>query len=496
MENIKYKKARIGLYSTGLEAYWEQFPQLQERLISYNLFIQKQLEYSCEVFNYGLIDHVHSARKAGDWFKENQVDLIFVHAATYATSSIILPIHQRCNAHVVLLNLQPSAQLNYAKTNTAEWLANCGSCPVPEFANALHRANISYNVVNGLLGLSESPAIALSNEVTNDTPEAINAWKTMNEWIQAAKIKINLQHTTIGFLGNTYSGMLDLYSDFTMLQAQANVHIEVLEMCDLDVLQSTVTKEEIDAIEQETINMFAISEDSPAEKLAKKPTSEQLNQAYKVAATQKKFFKQHNLDALAYYYHGSPGSAYEQLQSDFILGHSLLTAQGFPCAGEGDLKTAIAMKVCDIIQVGGSFCEIIVTDYKDGTILFGHDGPFHIEIAEGKPSLRGMGVFHGKQGSGISVEAKVKSGPITLLFLTQTVDGRLKWIISEGDSTNGEIMQIGNTQTPVKFKKSPTEYFDILFQEAPTHHCAMSIGHNAGAFSKMAKLLGIEYVII
>lgn len=43
----------------------------------------------------------------------------------------LLPIHQRFQAQVILLNLQPSPQLNYALTNTGEWLANCGACPIP-----------------------------------------------------------------------------------------------------------------------------------------------------------------------------------------------------------------------------------------------------------------------------------------------------------------------------------------------------------------------------
>ena len=75
----------------------------------------------------------------------------------------------------------------------------------------------------------------------------------------------------------------------------------------------------------------------------------------------------------------------------------------------------------------------MVTDYEDGTILLGHDGPFHLTIADGKPVLRGLGVYHGKQGSGVSVEAKVRRGPITTLGCSQTRDGNLKFIITEAE---------------------------------------------------------------
>lgn len=55
--------------------------------------------------------------------------------------------------------------------------------------------------------------------------------------------------------------------------------------------------------------------------------------------------REYDLDALSYYYHGAPGGEYEKLQGGFIVGHSLLTARGIPCSGEGDLKTALAMKI-------------------------------------------------------------------------------------------------------------------------------------------------------
>ncbi len=171
------KKARIGLYSVGLEAYWSQFPTLKERLLGYNQHVKDQIEQWADVCNFGLVDSEQAGRTAGEYFQENQVDLIFCHAATYCTSASILPIHRMCSAPVIFLNLQPTRQINYAKTSTEEWLAHCGACPVPEFANACHRANISYHVVNGLLGLTETPSVSIANEVTAEEPEAIAAWE-------------------------------------------------------------------------------------------------------------------------------------------------------------------------------------------------------------------------------------------------------------------------------------------------------------------------------
>ncbi len=488
------KHVRIGLYSAGLHTYWGQFSGLKERLEYYNSFIAGKLAQFGEVYNFGLMDSEDAGTKAGEYFNEHNVDVIFAHSATYFTSSYVLPIHQICKAPAVWLNLQPTARMNYAQTGTGEWLAHCVGCPVPEVSNAFERAGIPFRVVNGLLGLEKTPDISVADEVTAHMPQARRAWAEICQWAQAAQVRRSMQGARFGFLGNNYSGMLDMYSDMTMLQSQLGLHIEVLEMCDLDAELKRVTPEEIAGKRRQVEEFFAISGDSPSDPIARKPSDEQLEWACVVAAAQDKLVKARRLDALSYYYHGADGNHYERLQGGFIVGHSLLTANGVPCAGEGDLKTNAAMKICDILGVGGSFTEIVAMDYLSNTMLLGHDGPFHIRISDGRPTLRGMGVFHGKRGSGVSVEANVVSGPVTTLGLTQTGNGRLRLIASEGTAVKNPILAIGNTQTHVDFGMPLDDYMSEWFAQAPTHHCAMSVGHNAELFRKAAELMNIEFV--
>ena len=490
------KRARIGLYSAGLHAYWDQFPGLHDRLIEYGKFIEQRLSVWGDVHNFGLVDSETTGRQAGEWLQSRNVDIVFCHSATYSTASTVLPVHQLCNAPAVVLNLQPTARLAYDRTTTGEWLAHCGACPVPEYSNAFERSRIAFRVVNGLLGQETTPAISMADEVTSQRPEARRAWTEIEGWARAAGVARTFKHSRFGFLGNTYGGMLDLYSDLTMVQAQTGLHLEVLEIGDLQRLVDEVTDAEVAIKRDEVMAMFDISEDSPSDPIARRPTDEQMEWSCRVAAGQERLVREFDLDALAYYYHGAPNSAEERLQAGFIVGHSLLTARGVPCAGEGDLKTAIAMKISDVMGVGGSFTEIVAVDYDDETIILGHDGPFHVAIAEGRPVLRGLGLYHGKQGTGVSVEAKVRTGAVTTLNVTQTADGRLKLISSEGLSTDGPTMKIGNTQTPIRFSRHPDDYMSHWFAHAPTHHCAMSVGHNAGQFAKVAELMQLEHLTL
>ena len=102
--------------------------------------------------------------------------------------------------------------------------------------------------------------------------------------------------------------------------------------------------------------------------------------------------------------------------------------------GEYDIKTCIAMLIMDRLGIGGSFAEFHPFDFDENFILVGHDGPHHLQIADGKPILRSLKKYHGKPGKGASVEFKLKEGPITIMGITQNERGEYKFVIGEGYS--------------------------------------------------------------
>ncbi len=303
MKPIKPPKlARIGLYSIGHPHYWNQFEGLLDRLNGYNQFIAGRLGNWGEVCNAGMVDTEARARAAAAQLTAANVDIIFCHAATYAYSACHLHIARHCRRPVVVLNLQPAPAMNYERTTTGEWLAHCVGCCVPEISNAFNRAGIDFQVVSGLLGLAETPAISLADERTVNHPEAIEAWNQIEQWARAAGAVRTIGEGRMGFLGHTYPGMLDMYSDFTMITAQTGMHVEILEMCDLLRIAESVTEQEKQAKRGDVEEMFVISDDSPSDPLARRPSAEQLDAACRVAVAQEKLVREFDLDALTYYY--------------------------------------------------------------------------------------------------------------------------------------------------------------------------------------------------
>jgi L-arabinose isomerase len=481
----KREKAKVGVFGMGLAVYWRQFRGFKERLEGYQRKVEQRLSEWATVISGGLVDDAPKAQEAAQAFLCAGVDLVFCYPGTYGTSSQVLPVAQQSKAPVVVLNLQPRAALDYPHTDTGELLANDTVCCVPEISCALARSGIPFRQVTGML--EPEPDVREPSEL---------AWAEIREWCEAAKVIHNLRGARIGFLGHTYPGMLDLYSDFTQHHAQLRTHIEILEMCDLEARVRAVTEEEVQHKGEETRNIFEISEDSPSDPLAKKPAPEELDWACRVAVGLDHLVEDFNLDGMAYYYRGAAGNLYERLGASLILGCSLLTARGIPCSGEGDLKNCQAMKIMDLLGAGGSFTEFYAVDFRERLILMGHDGPFHLGIAEGRPVLRGLGLYHGKAGHGVSVEASVRKGPITLLALTQTHDGRLKFLAAQGESLAGERLKIGNTNSRMRFGLEPSPFIDAWCNEGPTHHCALGIGHILGKIEKVAWLTGLELRVI
>lgn len=470
------RTTRIGLFGIGLDAYWPQFSGLKERLEGYLAVVAGKLARpDVEVVNLGLIDTPPKALEAGHRFRREDVDLIFLHVTTYALSSTVLPVVQRARVPVIILNLSPEPAIDYATFNrmgdrtkmTGEWLAHCAACPVPEIANVFNRAKVSFHQITGQL---------------HDDPEC---WREVDAWTDAARVAGVMFHNRLGLMGHYYCGMLDIYSDATQQCAHFGGHMEIVEVDELSALRREVTHAQVAARVDEFFEAFDVQHDC---------SRPELERAARTSVALDRLVAEHDLGSMAYYYMGTGSVENEDAISSIILGNSLLTARGVPVAGEYEVKNAQAMKILDSFGVGGSFTEYYALDWPADVVLMGHDGPGHIAIAEGKTKVRPLQVYHGKVGRGLSVEMSVKHGPVTLLSVVQTVDGRLKFLVAEGHSVPGPILEIGNTNSRYRFPIGARRFMNEWNVHGPAHHCAVGVGHVAHKVEKLGSLLGMETV--
>lgn len=465
---------KVGLFSIGLQAYWDQFRGLEDLLLHYTDLVASKLRAKDTVIvNLGMIDTPEKALEAGHQMRKADVDLIFLYVTTYAVSSTVLPVVQRAKVPVIILNLSPEAAIDYNKFNsetdrtkmTGMWLSYCSACPVPEIANVFRKAKIPFYQVTGLL---------------NDA----DLWKEVHEWIDAARVAHTMSHNRLGVMGNYYGGMLDIYSDLTLHISTLGGHIEIIEVDELSAIRETISDEDVIQRVAYFCDTFDVQDDcSEAELIRAARTSLALDM----------LVEKHDLGALAYYHKGTGNAVNQDTMSSVILGNSLLTARHIPVAGEYEVKNVQAMKILDAFGAGGSFTEYYAMDYTDDVVLMGHDGPGHIAIAEGKTKVRPLYVYHGKVGNGLSVEMSVKHGPVTLLSVVEQ-NGAIMLLFAEAESVAGPILQIGNTNSRYKFSIGARRFVESWNAHGPAHHCAVGVGHISSKIMKLGKLLNINVI--
>ena len=460
------RKPRIGLVAGGLGTYWPQFPGLLPQLQQSAAYVSQRFQQmDAEVTDVGFISDAQDGAAAAEKLRQADCDLIVLFLTTYLTSSMVLPIAQRSHAPVLVIDLQPTEKMDHASFDTGAWLAYCGQCPVPEVGNVFRRAGIPFRSVSGYLRQE-------------------SAWQRISRWISAAHVRAALRHARHGLMGHLYPGMLDVSTDLTLLPATFGSHVEVLEFDDLRIRVDAVSEQEV-ADRMELAREIFIIDDSVVD--------DDFAWGARVSVGLDRLAADFSLDTLAYYHRGLEGEQHERLGAGMILGASLLTAQGIPTTGEFELRTTVAQLATQVVGAGGSFCEIQALNFADGVVEMGHDGPAHLAVSSRDPLLRGLGVYHGKRGWGVSVEFAVQHGPVTLLGLGQDADGSLTFITSEGEVVNGPLLEIGNTTSRVDFRRDPGEWVDEWSATGVGHHWSLSVGHRAADYQAAASLLGIGH---
>ncbi|MBQ8510028.1 MAG: L-fucose/L-arabinose isomerase family protein [Clostridia bacterium] len=471
---IHTRKTRIGIIGMGHFIYWPQFDGLLDELKQKQVELAGYFSEDSEVIDLGFVDDVDSSMICLKKALASDLDALFIMMSTYITSQVLFPFAKYLHVPQILVGLQPLERLDYSKTTTYMQLCNDDICSMPEFAGVYERlgAPKPYFIVE-----------------TAGNRERIAA--RIGEYERAISAVSAFKYAKFGYLGHTYDGMYDMNTDPTAFAGTFGAHVKMLEMCELVEYVNGATEAEVKARIDDIKSIFDIREPSN-DPLTDYVHDEDLELAARCSVGLDRLVENNGLTALAYFYKGEHGNEYERIASNLIIGNSLLTSRNIPLAGEADLKTAAAMLIMNRVGGGGSFAELHPFDVCDDIVLIGHDGPHNINISNEKPVLRKLKKFHGKSGAGVSVEFKLKTGPISLLSCSVGGDGAFKLISAKGESMPGAIPATGNTNTKCKFDVSCTEFVERWCEAGPTHHLALGIGDHTKEIELFARMMNIK----
>ena len=471
--------ANVGVVSVGLDTYWKQCPGLLDDMTKKeDAFVRKLAAHDVKVTRFGMSDNPAAAKAKVPAMKAADLDLLFVDMVTYATSSTFAPFVRELNVPIVLVALQPDSRLDYARATIYGQLYNDDLCSVPEFTGVAVR--YGRPVADVVVGMLEGDA---------------KADEEIRQWCAVAHVLHDLRRARIGLMGHVLEAMYDMQVDPTAVSRTFGCHIALCEPDEILPYYREPDAAAVDAMKKRILSFFD-TPDPVSDPWTEKLSARDLDVAAKAACALEKFIATRDLDGFAYYYEGEEGSLTRELVTNFIVGNSLLTAAGFPMCGEFDLKNCLAMMIFDRLDIGGSFAEFHPIDFERDTVLVGHDGPHHLNIAQAKPVLRSLKKYHGKPGKGAGVEFNIKEGPITMMSIGLKADGTFKFVVAEGESLKGPIPPTGNTNTHGKFLPDVRTFLRRWTLAGPTHHFALGVGHHAAELKKLGTALGVEVEVV
>lgn len=468
MEKLEPPIPKIGLLPTGHHYYWPQFPGLKRMGEGmYKKLIALLNQYG-EIIAPDLVDTAEKSERAADLFRQHKVDIVLIFPLGYTPSMQIIPAVKDLDVPLRILNAHEDSSYDYVEADTAVYLHHEGVCCVPEYAGALVNMGKRFKVRTGFFADRR-----LQNELEQDFRGAAAAkyFKTMN----------------IGLIGGGYTHMTDMPVDESRILKATGKMLKKPEVEEIENAFNGVAEKQVEDMCGQFRDLYEVD---------KTVTNEHMYFSAKTAVAYEEVITRHDISAFGYYWWGEK-DLITQLRAQSGLAVSRLASYGRPGVTEGDVKSAMAMKLMDLLGAGGMFVEFFSMDFDEDFILCGHDGPSNINMAVGRPRLKHLKVHHGKSGHGLGIDFDMKEGPVTLINITQNNAGEtFKIIYSAGDIIPGPVLSIGNPNCRVKVGKPIHRFMEEWCAEGPSHHLVIGYGDREEALQVFAESMKFKIVRI
>lgn len=459
---------RIGLLPTGHKIYWEQYPSLREKgMKMYDKLVDKLSTFGT-VVSPGLVDVYENAVEAAEMLAKSDIDILLIFPFGYTTGMMIVPAVKALDVPIRILNGHEDSSYDYKTADTELYLHHEGACCVPEYSGTLVSLGKKFKVITGHFGEERF-------------------WEEIRHDCLGAAAATAYSKCRFAVIGNTYTNMCDMPTDEHRVLKATGQLICRPEVEEVEEAYKEVTEEEIQEMYKEFHEFYEVDHTVK---------EEHMYESAKIAVAFDKIIKKYKIDAFGFYWWGVKPYMTE-LRAQSALAVSRLAALDIPGVTEGDIKTAMAMKILNLLGGGGMFLEFFSSDFDEDFIMVGHDGPSNVSVASGKPVLQNLTIHHGKTGEGLGIDFNMKEGPCTLLNLTQFgTDKTYKLIYTVGDVIGGDILNIGNPNCRVRVRRPIPEFFNAWCCEGPGHHTALGVGDFSAEIEAFAEKMNFDCVRI
>lgn len=465
---MEYRKARVGLLGLMFDLY-DMWPELKQPMVDFARELVETMAPFADVDFPGICNsRAQASRAVADW-EAHGVDLIVVVLLTYTPSHVALQALLQTQLPVLIFNTQRLYGVDRHTTGD-DTTQNHGMHGVQDLANVLLRAGRDFHIVTGHY---------------QDT-------RTLDElrsWCEAARLARFMRRVRIGLIGYAMEGMGDFGLDETAFLTQTGVEVHRIPMKTLGERARAAPE---DAIARQ------MSADRQQFELSADVSDRQHEAASRLEWALREILTERGLHGFASHFLAVGEEGW--LETLPFLAASKLLAEGFGFGGEGDVTSAAAVCVMQALAGQANFTEMFTMDFAGNAALMMHMGEGNWKMARKDEPVHllpsSLGLVDVPQ-TPLLLAFSLDPGEATLLSLTTVANGKLKFVIAEGQVL--DFPYLPDLSRP-HYKFSPqgdlADFLTRFSMEGGSHHQALAYGRWASTLSKLAELLEIECAVV
>jgi len=388
-------------------------------------------------------------------FEEARVDVILAHFITFSLGTIVPGMAVKLRKPVIFWS-EPEPPMQGGR------IAANSFCATNMNAHALWKMGLKYNLIYG---------------------HADTALPQLQRHLKVIECIEMLKQVRVGSLGGRVPGFYT--SDFNELamREKFGVEAEGITLLELVKVADSITGAELAA---------AVDEVKGSSKCF--ISTEELEKGAALYAAFRKLTKKYRLDAWT-------ARCWPEFSDLFGIGvcHILgcMTDAGIPTACEGDMYGAVAMMM--VKHLSGSdafFCDLISFEQSGDTGVFWHCGAAPRSLCKPGcvPELRKHSIIDGGDKKGIAAEFPLKPGPVTVIRIGDTRDGKGFRLLSIGGEGLDTKQLLHGTPLTVRFNRPAAELVEKLVDSGFEHHYVLCHGDIRAELQQFAKLLDLELI--
>ena len=459
------QKTKVGLLGLMLDLY-DLWPELKITEAGFAQELVATMSPFAEVDFPGVCTTRQQVDATVKSFEASGKDLIMVVLLTYAPSHIALQALKYTPLPVLIFNTQQLFQID-ADTSSDATTRNHGMHGVQDLTNVLLRSGRPFQLVTG----HYQDAATLAE---------------IKAWCDAARAVKFMRSVRIGQIGYAMEGMGDFGLDETAFLDQLGVEVHHIAMRRLAARAQEAPQAAVEAQMADDRAHFHFEDTiTPAEHTASARLEWALRQT--LADGKMQGFTYHFLAV------GEEG----WLETVPFLAAAKLLADGYGFGGEGDVTSAAAVSLVHVLAGAANFTEMFTMDFAQNSILMMHMGEGNWKMARKDEPVRllrsSLNLVETKYDP-LLLAFSLEPGDVTLVCLTTGQNGRLRFVVTEGEVVDFPYLQdLGRPHYKFRPEGDLSDFLTRYSRAGGSHHLALAYGHWASTMEKVAGLAGIEF---